>query len=105
MLISRRGDLDKEVTHQYEPSCKAVPRRTFWNDGDSTPRTSFPLRPISRSRNIPTLRYEKKEWGNPKKEVAKPQTCGNLRNELHESAGAGAIRIFLANVKTECRKL
>ncbi|KYM98181.1 hypothetical protein ALC62_11172 [Cyphomyrmex costatus] len=27
--------------------------------------------------------------GNPKKEVAKPQTCSNLRNELHESAGAG----------------
>lgn len=25
-------------------------------------RTSFPLRPISRSRNIPTLRYEKKQW-------------------------------------------
>jgi len=37
---------------------------------------------------------------NSKKEVAKPQTCGNLRNELHESTGAGAIRIFLANVKT-----
>ncbi|KYN13894.1 NADH dehydrogenase [ubiquinone] 1 beta subcomplex subunit 2, mitochondrial [Trachymyrmex cornetzi] len=40
---------------------------------------------------------------NPKKEVAKPQTCGNLRNELHESASAAAIRIFLANVKTANR--
>ncbi|EGI64350.1 hypothetical protein G5I_07231 [Acromyrmex echinatior] len=39
----------------------------------------------------------------PKKEVAKPQTCGNLRNELHESASAVAIRIFLANVKTANR--
>lgn len=35
--------------------------------------------------------------GRPKKEVAQPQTCGNLRNELHESA-----RGLYPNFSGEC---
>lgn len=86
MLISAGEDLDKEVTHRYGPWRCRPAKNPFGTARARLPaRTSFPLRPISRSRNIPTLSGMKK--GRPgRKKSPRPQTCGNLRNELHESA-------------------
>lgn len=61
MLISAGEDLDKEVTHRYGPWRHRPVKNPFGTMRARLPgRTSFPLRPISRSRNIPTLRYEKR---------------------------------------------
>ncbi|KYM85212.1 hypothetical protein ALC53_05001 [Atta colombica] len=86
LLAEEKISIKKSLISTELQSC---PAKNILERRELPARTSFPLRPISRSRNIPTL-HEKKRMGNPKKEVAKPQTCGNLRNELHESASAVA---------------